>query len=243
MPLERLVLRRNSVPQIYTIDLIGMGSVPPAWASVLDDTEIQRADSFFRPSDRLAFVAAHALKRLALAQTLPDRSARALKFIVDSFGKPFLVEGAALQFNLSHTNGLVALAVSIHGPVGIDVETLAAASVSRDLMQSVLTSAERDAVERAVDWKRAFLDLWTAKEAVIKAEGKGLSLPLSKIEIYQDSALGPSRRWSLWRSQPTSEHVMALAWYGSHDAVDNYPLCADELTAWARDEGTRAKTQ
>jgi 4'-phosphopantetheinyl transferase len=231
-------LRRKHVPRIYTIDLIGMESVPPGWLVVLDDSEIRRADNFFHQSDRLTFVAAHALKRMALAQAVPGTSAKTLRFVADSFGKPFLAGESALQFNLSHTAGLVALALSFHAPVGIDVETLGSPSVSRDLMQSVLTSVERDTVDRAADWERAFLDLWTAKEAVIKAEGKGLSLPLSEIEIRHDNALGPSRHWSLWRSQPTPRHVLALAWYESDSAVDNHPLNADDLTAWVQDAAT-----
>jgi 4'-phosphopantetheinyl transferase len=230
--------RPNPVPQVVTVDLSGMESVPPDWLVVLDDGEIRRGDSFFRPGDRLTFVAAHALKRLALAQAHPERNAKALRFTADSFGKPFLAERVSPQFNISHTTGLVALAVSFHTPVGIDVETLGSPSVSRDLMRSVLTSAEREAVESAADWEHAFLDFWTAKEAVIKAEGKGLSLPLSEIEIGQDSALGPSRHWTLWRSQPTPRHVLALAWHGGDNAVDNHALYANDLTAWIRDEAT-----
>jgi len=40
----------------------------------------------YLPCDRLTFVAAHALIRLALAETCPDRSAKTLWFIADSFG-------------------------------------------------------------------------------------------------------------------------------------------------------------
>ena len=232
------------MPHVYTVDLAGMESVPPRWLTVLGYDEILRADSFFRSSDRLTFVAAHALKRLVLARAFPDRSAMALRFIADTFGKPFLAEGTALQFNLSHTIGLVALAVSFHASVGIDVETLGSAPVCRDAMRSVLNFAESAALECAVDWELAFLALWTAKEAVIKAEGKGLSLPLSEIEIHQDRALGPSRYWTLWRSRPTPRHVLALAWDGKDDTVEIHPLRGDDLTAWVPNggnHGSRAK--
>jgi len=220
------------MPQVYIVDLAEMECVPPEWLVVLDDAEIARADRFLRSCDRLAFVAAHALKRLALAEVLSGQSARTLQFSANYFGKPFLTGGDEIQFNLSHTTGLVALAVSLRAPVGIDVEMLGSTVLHREAMLSVLNATERAALSYAVDWEHDFLALWTAKEAVIKAEGKGLSLPLSKIEIHQDHALGPSRHWTLWRSRPTPRHVLALAWDGK-DAVETHLLQGYDLTAWS----------
>lgn len=220
------------MPLVYTVDLFGLARVPPEWFAVLDDGERTRAGRFVRASDRLAFVAAHALKRLALAQAFPGRDAAALRFVADPFGKPFLAAPAAVQFNLSHTTGLSALAVSFRSPVGIDVETLGSSLVGREAMPAVLSPSEQAALDGAADWDDAFLALWTAKEAVIKAEGKGLSLALSGIEVHQDHALGPSRPWTLWRARPTPRHVLALAWDGKDDAVEYHCLCGDDLTAW-----------
>jgi 4'-phosphopantetheinyl transferase len=208
-----------------------MERVPPEWLGVLDDGERARASRFVRTQDYLAFVAAHALKRLVLAQAIPGRSPVALRFGADSFGKPFLTGPAALQFNLSHTTGLTAVAVSPRA-LGIDVETRDSSVHFRDAASSVLTAAEHAALERAADWDNAFLALWTAKEAVLKAEGKGLYLPLSGIEVHENRARGPSQSWTLWRSRPTSRHVLALAWDGKDDAVENHCLCGDDLTAW-----------
>jgi 4'-phosphopantetheinyl transferase len=227
------------MPQVYTVDLFRMECVPPEWLVVLDDGEMARADRFVRASDRLAFVAAHTLKRLVLAQEFPCRSAAALRFAADSFGKPFLAEPAALQFNLSHTTGLTALAVSSRSPIGIDVETRDSSAHCRDAVQSVLNASERAALARAVDWNDAFLALWTAKEAVTKAEGKGLYLPLSEIEVHEDRARGPSLSWSLWRSRPTPRHVLALAWNGKDDTVENHCLCGNDLTAWVSNPQAR----
>lgn len=220
------------MPRVYTVDLFGMERVPPEWFGVLDDGERARAGRFVRTQDRLAFVAAHALKRLVLVQSFPGRSPAALRFGADSFGKPFLTGPAALQFNLSHTTGLTALAVS-SSALGIDVETRDSSVPFRDAASSVLTAAEQAALARAADWDDAFLALWTAKEAVLKAEGKGLYLPLSDIEVHRDRARGPSQSWTLWRSRPTPRHVLALAWDGKGDAVENHCLCGDDLTAWA----------
>lgn len=216
------------MPEVYTIDLAGVAGVPSEWLAVLDDGERARAGAFVHAHDQMAFVAAHALKRLVLARMYPGQ---ALRFVTNAFGKPFVADGAALQFNLSHTTGMAAVAVSSRTPVGIDVEARGSALRYRDAMRSVLSSVELAELESASDWEQAFLALWTAKEAVIKAEGKGLSLPLAGIAIHPDRGIGPSRSWTLWRSRPTPHHVLAVAWDGSDDAVDLHALCADELTA------------
>jgi 4'-phosphopantetheinyl transferase len=228
------------MPQVYTVDLGRIDDVPPSWLALLDDEESLRADRFFHSRDRLIFVAAHALKRVVLAQAVPNCPAKSLRFLIDSFGKPSLADEVGIHFNLSHTSGLVALAVS-YTAVGIDIEAMGSAALGRDVLQSILTISEGAALERVADWERAFLALWTAKEAVIKAEGKGLSLPLYEIAIEENSALGPSRRWTLWRSHPTPDHVLALAWSGSDVAVDHHPFCADDLTAFAQVEAIRPR--
>lgn len=220
------------MPEVYSIDLTEVECAPVVWLSVLDDSEILRANSFFQPRDRLAFVAAHALKRIVLAETFSNQCAKTLQFNTNGFGKPFLSHKAAPQFNLSHTTNLIALAISLHATVGIDVEALGGAYVSRSSMQFMLTLEERAELDAAPDWKRAFLTLWTAKEAVVKAEGVGLSQPVSEIRIEQMSATGLTQRWALWQSMPTSDHILTLAWNKSSEVVNSHSLSAADLTNW-----------
>ncbi len=96
-------------PSVFTVDLAGIETPPSAWLEMLDGAELGRAARFRRPADRLAFVASHALKRLALAAARPGRHPAALRFSIDTFGKPALTGAGVPHFNLSHTAGLVGL--------------------------------------------------------------------------------------------------------------------------------------
>lgn len=158
----------------------------------LDATEIARADRFVFPHSRIEFTAAHALTRWVLGAELGCEG-RALRFTAGDHGKPDAqLDGAPvpLSFNLSHTRGMVALAVgrgvrdeagSASGmPLGVDVENL-----TRTVDLKV---ADSYFVDREVAWLTAlpkarqaegFLRLWTLKEAFIKATGKGLTQSLS----------------------------------------------------------------
>ncbi len=158
---------------------------PEMWAELavlLDDAERARALRFHFDRDRKAYIAAHALARTLLSAEAP-RSPAAWRFAEGPHGKPEVVREPGvppLRFNLSHTHGLVAVAVTLAHDVGIDVEIV-------DQKRAGLEFAERAFAPAEVALLRAassdalpgtFFAIWTLKEACIKALGGGLSVPL-----------------------------------------------------------------
>ena len=90
-------------------------------------TERQRADRFARDHDRLAYIAARALARTVLSAYCGLATAAAVAFTSNRFGKPAMDLGGLrhpVSFNLSHTRGLIALAVALDREVGVDVEAI-----------------------------------------------------------------------------------------------------------------------
>ena len=84
-----------------------------------------------------------------------------------------------LQLSVSHGGDLLVLAFAAAGPLGVDVEpAVPAHEVGPELLELTLTPPERQRVLRAPEEERshAFLQHWTAKEAVLKAVGTGLDL-------------------------------------------------------------------
>ncbi|MEI6756849.1 MAG: 4'-phosphopantetheinyl transferase superfamily protein [Chlorobium sp.] len=209
---------------LWTLDLKEIVMLPPQWFELLGDEERLHCLRFRQERDRIAYVAAHALLRCTLSQTLglPPAS---LIIARDSMGKPFLhaPESLRLDFNISHTAGMVAVAISKAGKVGVDVE-----AVDRKMMPQHDVSAfgmsheEKTELASLSEPERsdAFFDLWTAREAVAKADGRGLSLPFSLIRIdrARNTATIPEHEsssgsnWSLWREQLSSLHRLAVAW-------------------------------
>lgn len=170
---------------IYALPVDGLTEADVApWRSALDAGEIARADRFLFPNSRIEFTAAHALTRWALGQALGvDR--RAFAFLPGAHGKPaawLADEPAPVSFNLTHTRGLVAVAVSTVPDLalGVDFEAL-----DRNVDLKV---ADSYFGPREVAWLMAcpdedkpegFLRLWTLKESFIKATGKGLTQDLA----------------------------------------------------------------
>jgi 4'-phosphopantetheinyl transferase len=155
------------------------------WLSVLDDAERARAARFVFPGSRITFTAAHALARAALAAVVAGSSPAAFGFAPGEHGKPvawLAGRPAALSFNLSHTDGLVGVAVAaVPGlDLGFDVEPLGRRA-PLEVARRYFTEAETAWLESLAEADRAegFFRLWTLKEAFIKATGKGLAQDLS----------------------------------------------------------------
>jgi len=159
------------------------------WRAVLDDAERARVDSIAHARNRVEYIAAHALTRRLLSETIGEAPA-AFHYQAGAKGKPLaLIEGrpAGLQFNLSHTNGLVAIAVSRLGEVGVDAEAIDR-HVNLAVADRYFFGAESRWLANLAPAVRAegFLRLWTLKEAYIKATGRGLSQPLDEFWFEVD---------------------------------------------------------
>jgi 4'-phosphopantetheinyl transferase len=109
-------------------------------------------------------------------------------------GKPVLAahDASALSFNLSHTHGFVACAVTLGTEVGIDVENVDRNLRVQEIAERYFAPDELSDLAACPPDARAkrFFDFWTLKEAYLKAIGVGLSHPPNAIW---------DERWSTFR--------------------------------------------
>jgi 4'-phosphopantetheinyl transferase len=164
--------------QIWVMRLDGLDEpAVAAWAAVLDASERARAARFVFPRNRVEYTAAHVLMRCALAEAT-GHPALAFRFEPGTHGKPTAWIGGAtagIHFNLSHTRGMVAVAVAPFEH-GLDVEPLdrgASLSIADHYFCPEEIAWLKSLPEARQD--EGFLRLWTLKEAFIKATGFGLS--------------------------------------------------------------------
>ncbi|MFD7769398.1 4'-phosphopantetheinyl transferase family protein [Streptomyces sp. NPDC059787] len=157
---------------------------------LLSAVERERADALKQTADQDRFVAGRALLRTLAADLLGTTASRV---IVGSscpdcprpHGKPTL-PGTPWETSVSHSGDLVAVALSTAGPVGVDVERIDEALVPGELRPQVLSPAE--AAVHPHDTPRSFFRTWTRKEAVLKATGTGLRVPMSGMTVTAPDA-------------------------------------------------------
>ena len=173
---------------IVTVHLIFPGLVPQeAAADCLSPDERLRAARFRFHEDALQWVACRASLRRILGETV-NLPPNAVPLVLSEFGKPSLPPPFdSIHFNLSHCTGLAVVALGIDGPVGIDLEKLDRAP---DLLECESTFCHPEEVRNLPDEtslrSRQLLRIWTAKEAVLKALGAGLSHPPENTRIVFD---------------------------------------------------------
>jgi 4'-phosphopantetheinyl transferase len=189
---------------------------------VLSPIERERYERFVFERDRRDFAAAHGLLRNALS-TYGDARPADWTFVTSPTGKPLLGgSGSKVEFNISHTHGLVACAATADVEVGVDVESLDSGRVPNDVVKSSFSEfeiADLD-VRIGIDRLERFVELWTLKEAYLKAIGVGLSGRLNAITFEFDGSSGlrfhpgdgtPGTEWQFALFAPSVRHRMAVA--------------------------------
>lgn len=211
-------------------ELAGAGLLD-RYRELLSADERDRLAGFHREADRLGYLAAHGLARLALSSR-GSTGPRDWQFSVTEHGRPEVrqVDGEpALRFNLSHTRGTVACVVTERIDCGIDVENTAAPADVPLLTRGTLTAAERAALAaHHGDQRHEFFRYWTLKEAYAKARGLGMSMRFSDVgfdltgpDIGVDpGAGGDPHKWRFEQWCPTATTVLAVALHQDGRAVE-----------------------
>ena len=219
---------RSSVVREASVTLV---TVPVIASSddcaLLSADERQRAARFAVEKPRAAFITARAALRRLLGESLRC-DADAVRLDADAQGRPFLVHpiDSTLDFNVSHSESVAAIAIARGGRVGVDVEWHGRDTALRDLVPEVMGVRESAllATLDADDFTRAFFGCWTRKEALVKAHGIGISFPLRNIDIPIAvsgapirATLGPDSIWSVSTFAPQADYTLSVALAGEPD--------------------------
>lgn len=187
---HRLRLPAPDEVHVWAADLESLLPHRQALRHCVPAEELALAARLRHESLRAGWLCARGMQRCVLAAYL-KQSAISLEFAQGSHGKPHLAGAQAqrLSFNLSHSGRSVLLAVADPGvTVGIDVEQCREMADWPQLAQSCFHPQE--VLELAALYtqapalgQQAFFDTWTRKEAVLKALGVGLSMPLNAFRV------------------------------------------------------------
>jgi phosphopantetheine--protein transferase-like protein len=151
----------------------------------LSDSEKTRAERFRLYSDYNCYVSVHALLRIELSKLLGVK-ARSLKILLSDIGKPYMAD-SNITFNLSRTKNLFAFAIGKDNHfLGIDIEQLKPEIDYKSIAINYFSVDEQKVIfslKNASDQNRTFFEIWTRKEALLKAIGIGINGNLNKVHV------------------------------------------------------------
>ena len=143
--------------------------------------EQERIKRFRRYEDALRGLTSKMLLRFIIASLLGKQN-QDIHFDKNAYGKPFLSGTSDFYFNLSHSGDWVVCGVD-NMPVGIDVENIH--DVDLNLSKRFFSEDEHNYLLTLDSNRRreTFFEFWTLKESYIKADGRGLSIPLNSFSF------------------------------------------------------------
>ena len=221
-PCNRPELNLDGV-HVWRAQLIASATEVDVLSGCLSLDERERADRFAHAKHRARFVVARGVLRQLLGRYLGLDPAE-LGFDYGEHGKPALSSGE-LQFNMSHSHEMALYAIALDRQIGVDIEwprtTVAYDHIAARFfsVREQAALAERPEIER----RAAFYNIWTRKEAYLKARGDGISAGLDTFCVssdaearllHSDAGATELARWKMTALTPAPGYVAALCAVG-----------------------------
>ncbi len=170
--------------------------------------ELQEKNSrYIRWQDRHS----HLFGKLLLIEALKDYGLESdfwnyVKY--SDYSRPYFAFGE-VDFNISHSGGFVICAIGEGIRLGIDVEKNRAINIKN--FRSVMNTSQWDEIENAHNPIEIFFKYWTIKESVIKADGRGLAIPLEELAVNNNIVRYDNNSWFLHELNINNNYSAAMA--------------------------------
>jgi 4'-phosphopantetheinyl transferase len=191
-------------------------------ARLLTQEERGRAAAFLNPQASRNHILARAALRTILSTRL-NVSPKEICIRTGPHGKPQLdpEHRSQVEFNLSHSGDVALLAITAAGCIGVDIEKIRTLPRRDRIAERYFFSSEVVALQQLAEAEKeaAFFRLWTCKEALAKARGRGLVQALSGFEVslatsavLSDMETGAQPGlWSMQSFEPVPGYIAAVA--------------------------------
>lgn len=204
------------------------------YTTLLSQDELERAKRFHFERDHNHFIVGRALLRTFIGSYL-DMEPSQIEFVYGQYGKPALktvLHKKHLEFNLSHSKDFAVYAFGLDRKIGIDLEHIRPMPDMDDFVRQFFSLRENVLVNSLSGKQKeeTFFKIWTCKEAFLKANGSGLTVPINQVEISVEHdgsitllSIGGGREqadaWRLELFSPSPDHQAALVVEGHNVQV------------------------
>lgn len=203
---------------------------------VLAEDEINRAERFQFSQLRESFVITRGVLRYLLGRYLNLHPA-SIRFIYGSKGKPAVESATGIQFSMTHSGSMAAVAITVLCPIGVDLEQIRPLPDMQQIAGRFFCAEEAAEIMTLPpgERERAFFHCWTRKEAYIKAIGSGLFAPLDdfRVSVRPDASAcfvhfqldtSAADAWTLHDLSLAPDYTSALAYRDRKRSLSIFPI-------------------
>ena len=216
---------------IWVVDLNFPIEQKAQYLDSLSAEEKLRAQAFKIANPQENFIATRYTLRNILSQYLNSTN---IKIAFTEHKKPYLLDHPELQFNLSHSNELALIALALQHPVGVDIEKIRA-TFNPAIVTRYFNENEQSALAKfpAQEQIKIFHRVWAKKEAIIKAIGGGLTMPVSSFsvstEMQAEIIAIEKENWHLFPLEIHPNYEAAVATNESIHQILHWQLNGNEI--------------
>lgn len=173
--------------------------------SFLSDDECARADRYRFDKDRHCYTLTRGIQRELIGRYITCAPQDVL-FEYNDHGKP-LLPGNTLALNASHSGNRALLAFAAGGNIGIDIEQIRPDFDFHRIQHRYFSAEQVAEISASPDPRAVFFQLWTLKEAFIKAIGSGIFYDLSAFDVPLDAPdFTDPETGKTWQTQAVNIH-------------------------------------
>lgn len=208
--------RFNNETAVHCIRISEFSNKLDKLKSFLSDSELLKSENYLMEKDTRRFIVSRAMLKLLLGKYI-HKDPRDVRFYFESNLKPRLKHsGNDIHFNVSHSGDMVAIAI---GPeaVGVDIEYLDEDFRYDTVLEKVFNEKELKFIHNSNNPSEAFFLLWTRKEALLKATGRGiddqltLTPSLNGPHSVSEGLIGSDCSWQVGSFGLGNDYIASLA--------------------------------
>lgn len=165
------------------------------------------------------------LGKLLVCHYFRKNKSELLLFEKNSFNRPYVIGGC--DFNISHSGNYVICAFSDESRVGVDIEEIVSLNVHD--FDHIFHAEELKAIKQSKLPLKLFFDIWVKKEAVTKADGRGLGCELKEIDTLSNPVEYSGIAWNTKLLHINENYAAAIATDSTISVLNVQEIFIDEL--------------
>jgi 4'-phosphopantetheinyl transferase len=215
---------------VWRIKVSSNLSLLDSFLAIMQPGEIARANRYFKTDDKSRFIISRGALRNILGTYL-NQLPQAIEFGQGTNKKPFVKNtgNTELHYNISHSGDWILLAIS-NSEVGVDTEFVNQSFAYKEVIQENFSTDEIGYINEKLSTERFFM-LWTRKEALTKATGKGLDddlklIPcLDGIHFSQSNVMAPAANWLVSSFELHEQYIASIAHNVTTTKIKFWDVC------------------